>query len=131
MKKMTKKELKKWCKKHKEEIISGSLTCVAVFGVTTILIKHRKAAKIKDIIDNGLDFKPFAIARKDKIEIPVFNNMSCLDAAKDGKKGLVVWLDDCSLDKMGELGSNLSKFKDGVFDKTVATMVCLWDYSEN
>lgn len=107
-----------WDKHKKKILIIGS---VAAGCVTVGLITRRGKEVLDSIsIDFG-DFKAGSCAKQNGIDIPDMSGMKCLDIAPDGD-GKVVWLSDCTLKQMGELGENLCKIE-GLDPDMVTTMV--------
>lgn len=116
-----KTNIKKFLEKHKEKIL---VVCSITAGcvVTYLATMHEAKYILEDCrIDFG-DFIEGVCAKKEHIEIPDMNDMRCLDIAKDGDFGKIVWLEDCTLKQMGKLGENLCKIE-GVTQDMVTNMV--------
>lgn len=131
-------KVKDWVRTHKKET---ALTIGGIAAGTALVIigvkKYNESKMIDPVKLFNFDFSVFLdnfasknIAEKEGLKIPDMGDISCLDLTKDGENGFVVWLKDCGIEKMGELGEGLKKIE-GLTPGTTATMVCLWDYTKD
>lgn len=117
--------IKQWinCNKKKILIYGGGTLIIG----TTLLLAINSSNKTS----YSYEFIKGILAKKNRLEMPSFDDMECLDWCYDGKnkEGAVVWLADCTINNLEKLKENLLKIN-GINSDTCVTMLTLWNYNK-